>query len=225
MKIYAYLRVSTDQQVESGAGLDAQREACEAYAKSNRLTIQKVFCDEGVSGAADMKNRHGLMEAINTLEKGDIILVAKRDRLARDKIVIAAIEKYLKKKKARIVSAAGEGTESDDPSGRMMSGMVDVFSVYEREMICLRTKAALAAMKRDNKRVGHIPFGYRLSEDGVHLEEDEGEQDILRQMLALQEQGLSLRNIAEELNNRQAFNRGLSKWNHASVHRITKRAA
>lgn len=219
------MRVSTDAQAESGAGLGAQMEACERYAKSQGFSIHKIFKDEGVSGAAELDDRPGLMEALNELTKGDILLVAKRDRLARDKYAFACIERTIERKKARIISAAGEGTDQNDPASKMLSGIIDVFAVYERDVIRARTKAALASMKREGKRVGHIPFGYRLATDGVYLEESPEEQDILGQMNELRAEGLSIRDIAKALNERHAFNRGQAKWHHASVHRILKVAA
>lgn len=235
MRLLAYIRVSTDAQADSGAGLEAQLESCKRYAERNGLTIHQVFKDEGIGGSAknsddlDLEsaigNRPGLMSAINELKNGDVLLVAKRDRLARDTTVIAVIKRTIENKKARIISAAGEGTDQNDPASKMLTGIVDVFAEYERDMIRARTKAALQAMKRDGKRVGHIPFGFRLVQGGVYLEESPEEQDILRQMSELRTEGLSIRDIANALNERNAFNRGGSRWNHGSVHRIMKMAA
>lgn len=225
MRLLAYIRVSTDAQADSGAGLEAQMYACENYAKRHGLTIHQIFRDEGITGAG-LEDRHGLMEVLSDLKKGDVLLVAKRDRLARGD-AMGAIQMAVDKKKAKIISAAGEGTEGDkdDPMTYMMRGMTDLFSGFERLLIKSRTKAALQAMKRDGKRVGHIPFGYQLAQDGIHLEESPEEQDILRQMSELRRSGLSIRDIATALNERGAFNRGLSKWNNASVHRVMKMAA
>ena len=97
--------------------------------------------------------------------------------------------------------------------------------MYERDVIRARTKAALAAMKREGKRVGHIPFGYKLADDGIHIVADELEQNILKQMRDLRSDDFSIREIAEEMNKRAAFNRGESLWNHASVHRILNQMA
>ena len=107
----------------------------------------------------------------------------------------------------------------------MMRGITDLFSAYERELIKSRKKAALQAKKARGERVGHIPFGFRLAQDGVHLEEEPQEQDILRQMAELRAEGLSIREIAAALNERGAFNRGKAQWHHMSVHRIMKMAA
>jgi DNA invertase Pin-like site-specific DNA recombinase len=226
MRILAYIRVSTEGQAESGAGLDAQLSACENYAKRQGLPIHQIYRDEAISGASDLEGRPGLMEALNSLKKGDILLCAKLDRLARgDHMGYLSVK--VSQKKAKIISAAGEGTEGDldDPMTYMMRVMTVGFAGFERLLIKSRTKAALQAMKRDGKRVGHIPFGFKLAQDGIYLEESAEEQDILRQMNELRADGLSIRDIARALNERKAFNRGQSKWNHASVHRILKMAA
>jgi DNA invertase Pin-like site-specific DNA recombinase len=226
MKIIGYLRVSTDQQAESGLGIEAQLKSIEGYAEKNGYKISSFHRDEGVSGAASLEDRNGLMNAVNSLGKGDILLVAKRDRLARGENM-AIIQMMVSKKKAKIISAAGEGTEGDldDPMMYMMRGMTDLFAGFERLLIKSRTKAALGAKKARGERVGHIPFGYRLAEDGLHIKEDELEQNILIQMRDLRQIGLSIRDIAAEMNLREAFNRGGAKWNHASIHRVMKMAA
>jgi DNA invertase Pin-like site-specific DNA recombinase len=225
MKFYAYVRVSTDQQVESGAGLDAQINACIEYALKHGQTLTNIFKDEGISGAAELEKRPALLEAISSLEKDDVLLVGKRDRVGRDPIVNAMIERAIQRKKAKLISVSGDVNDSNDPSSILMRRMVDAFAEYERLIIGARTKAALGAKKKKNERVGHIPFGHKLADDGVHLEICEEEQDILRQLRDLKVDGLSLREIAKELNNRGAFNRGGSTWNHASIHRIMVREA
>lgn len=225
MKIYAYLRVSTDQQAESGAGLAAQKDACIKWAKSKSLNIDTIFADEGVSGSLELDKRPALLEAISILNKGDVLLIAKRDRLGRDPIVCAMIERALERKKARLVSASGDVSDSNDPSAVLMKRMIDAFSEYERLIIGARTKAALQAKKKRNERVGYVPFGFQISQDGIHIEENQQEQSILQQIKELMEKGLSTRKIANEMNRRGAFNRGGAKWNHASIHQITMKIA
>ena len=74
----AYLRVSTDEQANSGLGLDAQLDAIIAAVGQP----DAIYRDEGYSGS-DPK-RPALMDAIDALSAGDVLVVAKRDRLARD---------------------------------------------------------------------------------------------------------------------------------------------
>ena len=202
MAIIIYRRVSTDDQVESGAGLAAQLNACKAYAERSGAVITAVFTDEGISGAKSLEQRPALLDAVGELSKGDVLLVAKRDRLGRDPLVVAMIEASVNRKGARIVSAAGEGTEGDDPSNILMRRLIDAFSEYERLIIGHRTKAAMQAMKRKGKRVGSVPYGYRLSADGIHLEEIQAEQEVISQARRLHQVGMGLSGIARHLNAR-----------------------
>jgi DNA invertase Pin-like site-specific DNA recombinase len=153
-RIFAYLRVSTGEQAESGAGLKAQEDACQRWATRGGAGLAGEYRDEGVSGTAPLEARQGLLAALGKLKAGDVLLVAKRDRLARDPIVLAMIEAAVARRKARIVSAAGEGTEGDGPSDVLMRRIVDAFAEYERLVIRARTKAALVAKKARRERTG-----------------------------------------------------------------------
>lgn len=220
MKIIGYIRVSTEYQADSKLGLEAQTYAIENYGSKNNLTIKEIFRDEAITGARAFEKRPGMLNAINALSKGDVLVVAKRDRLGRDALVMAMIEAAVKRKGAKIISLAGEGTENDDPTGMLMRRMIDAFSEYERLVIGLRVSAALQVKKRKNERVGHIPFGYALSDNGVHLIENLNELKLFHEMKQLRESGISIRGIAKNLNERNLLNRGGSKWNQSSILRV-----
>lgn len=231
MKIIAYIRVSTDQQVESGLGLEAQENSIRQWAKRSGKEVTEFYRDEGISGKTgtdksgnlQLEKRPGMFQAINSLEKNAVLVVAKRDRLGRDPILLAMVEKVVKKKGARIVSIAGEGTDNDDPSSILMRRMIDAFGEYERLIIGFRTKVAMRVKSDKGQRVGHIPFGQRLATDGVSLEPDKNELETLKGIKRLRMDKASIRDIAKTLNDSEKFNRGGSKWNHASVHRMLKR--
>lgn len=199
---HAYLRVSTQDQAESGAGLAAQLDACRRFAKSQDAELVDVFEDKGVSGAKGLEARPGLLDAIAALKKGDVLLVAKRDRLGRDPIKVAMIESAVGRKGARIVSTAGEGTDGDDPASVLMRRMIDAFAEYERLLIGARTKAALGAKKARGERTGSVPYGYTMAADGVHLEAVSEEQKVIAEARRLHGAGQSLRAIARELERR-----------------------
>jgi DNA invertase Pin-like site-specific DNA recombinase len=224
MKYVIYLRVSTEQQGESGLGIEAQRAACHKFIRENALNNNEdiiEFKDEGFSGSLDYEQRPGLLNAIAALKKGDILLVAKRDRLGRDVGVNSLIERAVIKKKAKIASAAKDSSYEDDFSSIVMRRMADVFAEIERYMIRGRTKAALQAKKANGERVGRIPYGYKLAEDGKHLEICSEELNLLNQIISLKSQGMSLREIAKDLNSRQLCNRG-NRWTHYAIFRLLK---
>ena len=134
-----------------------------------------------------------LLEAVAALKRGDVLLVAKRDRLGRDVIAVAMIERLVTKRGARVVSAAGEGTDSDDPSAMLMRRLIDSFAEYERLIISARTRAALDAKRRRGERVsGLVPFGYTLGRDGRTLEANAEEASVIETIRILREQGHSM---------------------------------
>ena len=100
----------------------------------------------------------------------------------------AMIEAAVKRAGGRIVSAAGEGTESDDPASILMRRMIDAFAEYERLIIGFRTRSALAAKGARGERKGQVPYGRRLSGKGTParrsglptgLEPDQAEAEVL----------------------------------------------
>ncbi|HVZ34963.1 MAG TPA: recombinase family protein [Polyangiaceae bacterium] len=195
----AYLRVSTEDQ---NLGPEAQRAAIEAWAARSAVAVLSWHVDHGVSGGASIESRPGLLAAIDAAGEGKagLLVVAKRDRLARDVMLAAMTEQLLARHGARVASAAGEGTDAavDDPSAQLMRTLVDVFAQYERALIRSRTKAALSVKKARGHRVGTVPYGMRLAADGTTLEIDPAEQAVIGQIQAWRAAGVSLRGIVAE---------------------------
>jgi DNA invertase Pin-like site-specific DNA recombinase len=219
------LRVSTDEQGESGAGLSAQADSCHEWAAKNGAGVAGPFSDDGVSGAAGLEKRPQLLAAISTLCRGDVLLVAKRDRIARDPIVTAMVEAAVNRKGARVVSPAGEGTEGDNPTDILMRRIVDAFSEYERLIIKARTSAALQAKIRRGERCGKVRFGYNLAVDGKTLVPHDAEQEAIAIMRELRAAGQTFRQIAGELARRGIHTKGGHEWQPMTICRILKRAA
>ena len=218
----AYLRVSTDQQADSGLGLDAQRASVTAAAARLGLTLRAVYVDAGISGARAFTARPVLVQAVSALRRGDVLIVAKRDRLGRDAIEVGIIERLIVKHGARILSAAGEGTDDDDPASVMFRGIIDLFAQYERLIGRARTKAALAVKRARGERVGQLPFGFQLADDGVHLEPNPVEQDKLARIRALKATGRSCRKIAADLNAEGVTTRRGGLWRFEYVARALR---
>jgi DNA invertase Pin-like site-specific DNA recombinase len=211
MATIAYLRVSTDDQ---DLGLDAQDLAIRA-----KYEPAAVFIDDGLSGGK--ADRPGLLEALSTLKKGDELVVAKRDRLSRGNSYLTAwIEKEVAKAGARIVSVAGEGTESDEPQDILMRRIIDAFAEFERLQIGARTKAALAVKKSKGERIGDVPFGFDADADG-RLTRNEIEQETLAIIKSLRGRGWTLRAICSELETRGIkTKKGVARWQPKTVARL-----
>lgn len=221
----AYCRVSTEQQADSGLGIDAQRGSVTAAAVRLGLVVREVYVDAGMSGALAITSRPVLTQAVAALRRGDVLLVAKRDRLARDRYELAVIERSVTKRGARIVSAAGEGTENDDPASVLFRGLLDLFAEYERLVGRVRTKGALAIKRDRGERCGQLPFGFQLAADGDHLEQNPVEQDKLARIWALNATGRSTRQIAAALNTAGITTRRGGPWRHQYVARTLRKVA
>ena len=224
MRYVIYLRVSTDEQADSRAGLNAQLDSCKVYIQRNEGECIEFFSDEGISGAANLEKRPGLLQAIASLGKGDTLLVAKRDRLGRDPIVTAMIESAIARKKARVISAAGEGTDGNGPTDVLMRRMIDAFAEYERLIIKARTSSALQAKKARSERVGSVPYGYRLSDDDIHIEENPAEQEVIAEIKRLSAAGLNLPAICRELERKGFTTRTGRAFLPVQVQRVLKAA-
>lgn len=220
-KAIGYLRVSTDEQ---NLGPEAQRAAIETWGAREGVTIVGWYEDHGVSGGAPLEKRIGLMGAVDALAEhgAGVLVVAKRDRLARDVVAAAMVEQLVQRQGARVVSSAGEGTDGDvdDPNAALMRGLIDLFAQHERAVIRARTKAALAVKKSRGQRVGSVPFGFQLAKDGKMLVERECEQHVIRIARELRSAGMSLRAIGAELESRGLRARNGNGWAAPQIQRM-----
>jgi site-specific DNA recombinase len=216
----AYVRVSTDEQ---RLGPEAQRSAIVAWASREGVQVSAWHEDVGVSGGSELETRAGLIAALGELraESAGVLVVARRDRLARDVAVAIAIEKAVVRSGARIVSADGVAN-GESAADDFLRTILDAAAAYERALIRARTKAALAVKKSNGFRVGSIPLGYRLGADGRTLERCEREQAIARQARAFRERGLSLRAIARELTSHGLHPRSGNTWHPELVRSLLK---
>lgn len=221
-KAVLYVRVSTDEQA---LGPEAQRTAAQRWCESRGVQLVAVCEDLGVSGGAPLDKCAGLLSALRELEAhgAGVLLVAKRDRLARDVMKAAMVEQLAARAGASVVSAAGEG-EGTDPAAALMRTMVDAFAQYERALIGARTKAAMAVKKAKGERVGAVPYGWQLGADGVQLERCEAEQAVIAECRALRAEGWALAAIGAELARRGLTPRNGGRWFPMQVARMVEAA-
>lgn len=213
----AYTRCSTEDQHLSP---EAQRATIEAWAKANDAAIVAWFSDTGIGGGADIDQRPALLQAIAAVkqQRASVLVVAKRDRLARDVYVAMSIERAVVKAKARVVSAAGEGN-GDTPADEFMRAVLDGAAQYERALIRARTKAALAAKRARGERAGGVPFGFKADEAGK-LSEDVSEQAILSAVAEMHAAGVSIRKIGAGLEARGMRSRAGKPFAFTQVRRM-----
>lgn len=137
IRLVAYLRVSTDKQGVRGLGIEAQRNAVTDYIR--RAGPSAVLLGEYVEVESGRRSdRPELLKAIDHARNGGAILViAKLDRLSRDVHFLTGLEK-----------AGVEFVACDLPNAnRLTVTILAAVAEHEREMISLRTKAALSVAR------------------------------------------------------------------------------
>jgi len=196
MKIIGYVRVSTEEQ---DLGADAQKAAIERWvAGQEGAELVSMHYDLGISGATSLDYRPGLQDALNAVKanKPAMLVVAKRDRLARDVLISAMVTRLVQRENGRIVSVDGVGN-GEGPEQTLLGHIIDAFAEYERALIRARTRAALQVKhKRHEFYGGSIPYGFKLGADAATLEVDQEERDIIEKMAQLKSESRSFKWIA-----------------------------
>lgn len=226
LPVVAYLRVSTDSQAEHGVSLAAQRSRVQGYADLYDLELVAVIEDAGAS--AKSLDRTGLDDALALLRSGQAsgLLVAKLDRLTRSVRDLGHLVEHYFHANGSVLLSVSEQIDTRSASGRLVLNVLTSVAQWEREVIGERTAAALAhKVDQGEYTGGQMPYGYRLSADGVHLEPEPAEQRIIDAAARAQRAGLSLRTIARELDRMGFRARSGRAFHHEQVRRMLAQQA
>mgnify|MGYP001396202170 CR=1 FL=1 len=171
-KAVAYLRVSTDTQVE-GYSLDAQLASIERYAKAYDIDIVKTYKDEGKSGKS-VKGREDFIRMFEDIEAGtisvDYVMVFKLSRFGRNSADVLISLQRLQEYNVNLICTE-DRLDSSTGSGKLMITVLSAVAEIERVNIIEQTMAG-----RRQKAGGFPPYGYSLGEDDILIiEEKEAE--------------------------------------------------
>jgi DNA invertase Pin-like site-specific DNA recombinase len=219
----SYIRVSSDEQADSGLGLEAQRQRIAAYCTMKGLRLAEVFEDPGISGGKPLASRPAGSKLLAAVKKGKaLVIVAKLDRLFRSVADAANVIADFDKKGIQLVAIA-ENFDMSSPFGRAMAQMASVFAELERAMIQERTRSAMNVKRSRGERIsGHAPYGSDFGTAG-RLVSNDREQSIISRMRQLRSDGMSFRGIASRLDREGVPPKRGRRWDHTTVKSILKR--
>ena len=175
-----YCRVSTDESLHlEFNSLDAQREACEAYIKSQQhegWTLSPGrFEDGGFSGGT--LERPALKQLLEEIaaHNVDVIVVYKIDRLTRSLTDFARIVDVLDRSSASFVSVT-QAFSTVTSMGRLTLNVLLSFAQFEREVGAERVRDKIAASKKKGMWMGGVcALGYDVSNRKLVINEPEAE--------------------------------------------------
>src|SRR5574344_1542788 len=179
-----YTRKSTEEGLEQDFNsLDAQREACEAYIKSQQhegwVLVEKDYNDGGYSGGP--LERPAIKALFKDIEAGeiDIIVVYKVDRLTRSLMDFAKIVELFDKNNASFVSVT-QSFNTTTSMGRLTLNMLLSFAQFEREVTGERIRDKIAASKKRGMWMGGcVPIGYQRVDKKLVIEDAGAEKTKL----------------------------------------------
>ena len=193
----AYLRVSTDAQIEK-YGLDVQKQKILDYCDKKGVVIDNWYIDGGYTGSNI--NRPEIQNLLEDSQKGliDTVYIYKLDRMSRDVIdTLTILYRILPEYGVKIVSMTEE-LKFDNPMDKVMVGVNAIMGQYEREVIYMRTRAGM--IERVKKGLwpggGNLPSGYYYDRNDGILHIDERQAEKVREAYRLYLEGYSCDSIA-----------------------------
>lgn len=197
-RVVTYLRISTVNQIDN-TSIETQREKIELYCKLNDYEIVKEFKDEGISAKNDHTREDyiKLMEFISHEEnKIDGIIVYKSDRIHRSLENLIKMISYIQKLKIDFISIT-EQFDTSTAQGMLFLQMLGSFSEFERKLIAERTKSGrIANHKKELSSGGRPPFGYKMEDKKLVINEEEAE--IVKEIFKLRNKGKTLEFIGNK---------------------------
>jgi DNA invertase Pin-like site-specific DNA recombinase len=199
-----YVRVSTDEQLDSGLGLAAQRAAVTAEAERRGWHLVAIHEDAQSGKSLD---RPGLAAALAAVEAGEAagLVVSKLDRLSRSLRDFADLMARAQSRGWNLV-ALDLGVDLSTAGGEFLANVLASASQWERRIIGQRTRDALAAKKAQGVKLGRpsvLP------------------QSIVERIVASYKDGQGWSTIARQLNAEDvATAHGGAKWHPSTVRAV-----
>jgi putative DNA-invertase from lambdoid prophage Rac len=167
MAVYGYCRVSTLKQSDEGESLELQQRQLEGYAHMHGLKITKIEIEKGVSGSIPVEERKVGGPLFAKLERGDIVIAAKLDRLFRSALDALNVVASLKERGVFLHLLDLGGDIAGNGLSKLFLTIAAAFAEAERDRIRERIGQSKADQKARGRYLGgKIPFGWRRGDDG-----------------------------------------------------------
>jgi DNA invertase Pin-like site-specific DNA recombinase len=227
-QVAGYVRVSSENQI-NGTSLNIQQDRIQRYCQLKELELVNVYVDPGISGSIPISDRpegSRLMESIRKKEISGII-ISKLDRMFRSTIdCLQTVDQLdLLKVSLHIIDLGGTSIDSQSITGRFMLTVFAAAIEMEKGQIRERVASGRGKRIREQKRIGTIPFGYKLGEDNQTLIPNAKEYKALQLIRELRPQGISLPRIASTLNQQGYLTKHGKSWTHGHVQGILRRVS
>jgi putative DNA-invertase from lambdoid prophage Rac len=148
-RTFAYIRVSTIEQT-------TENQIREIKASGFSIEAHRII-SETVSGSVSMTQRKGFSRLLEKMERGDVLVATKLDRLGRDAIDVSMTVSKLERMGIRVHCLALGGVDLTSSAGKMTMHVINAVAQFERDLLIERTQAGLSRAKGQGKKFGRPP--------------------------------------------------------------------
>ena len=214
-----YTRFSPRANADKCESCEVQRDYCEKYAAQHGMSVAACFDDPDVSGADEFREK--LWQAIESLPKGGVLLVYKRDRLARNVYLSEQINRAVMKRGATVEAVTGD-VQGDSDEAVMIRQILSVIAEYERKMIASRTRHAMRFHQAQGRRMGsECPYGWMPDPtDAKRMLPCQRELAVVEEIRAKHAEGMAYHAIMTWLNKERRELARHGAWNAKTVRKI-----
>ena len=219
VKVAIYTRVSTEDQAKEGFSLDAQLDKLKSYCKARDWIISDKYIDDGYSGR-DIK-RPAYSRMMEEIDKWDMLLVIKMDRIHRNSKNFMLMMENLKKEGKEFVSMT-ESLDTSTAMGRFVMDIIQRIAQLESEQIGERVYIGMEQKARTNSGVlgFNIPYGYDYLDGNLTI--IEGEARVIKDIYSWYKDGKSMGKIAKMLNSNKIPTKRGGIWAKKTISKILK---
>lgn len=200
-RIGAYIRVSTERQVE-GYSIDGQITQIEQFCQFNGYDLVDIYADRGISGKS--MNRPALQRMLQDAKNGklDCVIVYKINRLARNTSDLLTIVEELHRQNVEFFSLS-ERMEVKNSTGKLLLNILASFSEFERNTILENIYTGQYQRALEGYYQGNIPLGYsNIPDNKKELMINQHEANIVNYIFESYAKGHGYRKIANALNHK-----------------------
>lgn len=230
MRLAAYIRVSTDGQIDA-FGKDVQIELIEKFvAKNPGWEIIKFYEDDGVSGKTEGLSRPAIVQILTDVEDGELgieaIIALDPSRYAREFFVQETLYGLFWAKDLKIFCANGGEVLEDDESDPMRKFMRRIFGLLaelERDTLYMRLhNGRRRKIESGGYGGGTPPFGWEVQgrKGSAELVPCAREQAVIQSIYQMRDSGLSYKKIAQSLNSAGIKTKRNCVWRERQISRI-----
>lgn len=157
-RTFAHCRVST-------TGQTTENQVREIEAAGFKVDARRIVA-ETISGSSSIDERPGFAKLMDRLERDDVLIVTKMDRLGRNAVDVTQTVERLAGMGVRVHCLALGGVDLTSAAGKMTMQVLGAVAQFERDLLIERTNSGLARAKAEGVVLGR-PASLTVEEQGA----------------------------------------------------------